>query len=85
MPEIVPSRATHSSAAEVSKGEQSAFPMARIVAVAECGTHAIFAERVEAYTQSEATLAQALLAEALDPGMLLIADRGPSPTRCGER
>jgi Insertion element 4 transposase N-terminal len=37
----------------VNKGEQAAFPQARVVALAECGTHAVFAARVGAYTQSE--------------------------------
>ncbi len=60
----------------VNKGEQAAFPMARVLAVAECGTHAIFAARVGAYSDSEATLAQELLPAALEPGMLLTADRG---------
>ena len=27
----------------VNKGERAAFPQARVVALAECGTHAIFA------------------------------------------
>jgi len=71
-----PVNAEYFGRAGVSKGEQAAFPMARVLAVAECGTHAIFAATVGAYTQSEATLAEALLAGALDPGMLLIADRG---------
>ena len=30
----------------VNKGEQAAFPQARVVALAECGTHAIFAAQV---------------------------------------
>ncbi len=60
----------------VNKGEKAAFPMARVLAVAECGTHAIFAAEVGAYTQSEATLAAGLLPRALEPGMLLTADRG---------
>ncbi len=30
----------------VNKGEQAAFPQARVVALAECGTHAIFAARL---------------------------------------
>jgi Insertion element 4 transposase N-terminal/Transposase DDE domain len=59
----------------VNKGEQAAFPQARIVALAECGTHAIFAARIGAYTSSEATLAQSLL-QRLEPGMVLLADRG---------
>ncbi len=60
----------------VNKGEQAAFPMARVLAVAECGTHAIFAAEVGTYAQSEATLAAKLLPRALAPGMLLTADRG---------
>jgi hypothetical protein len=59
----------------VNKGEQAAFPQARLVAVAECGTHAVFAAEIGAYTDSEATLTRRLL-PALGPGMLLLADRG---------
>ncbi len=50
--------------------------MARVLAVAECGTHAIFAARVGAYSESEASLANELLPQALEPGMLLTADPG---------
>jgi len=60
----------------VNKGERAAFPMARVLAVAECGTHAIFAARVGTYSQSEAVLAQELLPGAVGPGMLVTADRG---------
>ena len=60
----------------VSKGEQSAFPQARVLAVAECGTHAVFAAKIGTYATSEAVLAQELLPAALEPGMLLTADRG---------
>ncbi len=59
----------------VNKGEQAAFPQARVVALAECGTHAVFAAQVGAYHQSEAALTRSLL-ERLSPGMLLLADRG---------
>ena len=59
----------------VNKGEQAAFPQARVVALAECGTHAVFAAQIGAYTQCEATLTQPLL-DRLEPGMLLLADRG---------
>ena len=41
----------------VMKGERSAFPQARVVALAECGTHAMFDAVVGAYTMSETTLA----------------------------
>jgi hypothetical protein len=40
----------------VSKGEQAAFPQARVVALAECGTHAVFAAEIGTYSQSEAAL-----------------------------
>ena len=60
----------------VNKGEKAAFPMSRVLAVAECGTHAIFAARVGTYGEAEATLAAELLPTALEPGMLLTADRG---------
>jgi Transposase DDE domain len=59
----------------VNKGEKAAFPQARVLALAECGTHAIFAARVGAYRESEAKLAAGLL-EAFAPGMLVLADRG---------
>ena len=45
------------------------------MALAECGTHAVFAAQVGAYSQSEATLTDALI-DRLEPGMLLLADRG---------
>ena len=59
----------------VNKGERAAFPQARVVALAECGTHAVFAAQIGAYWQSEAALTQPLLGR-LEPGMLLLADRG---------
>lgn len=59
----------------VNKGEQAAFPMARVVALAECGTHAMFAANVGVYAESETTLTEPLL-DRLEPGMLLTADRG---------
>jgi Insertion element 4 transposase N-terminal/Transposase DDE domain len=67
--------ADHFGRPGVNKGERAAFPQARVVALAECGTHAIFAARIGAYTQSEATLTGALLPR-LQPGMVLLADRG---------
>lgn len=59
----------------VNKGEQSAFPQARVVAIAECGTRAMFDAVVGPYTTGENTLA-ADLVERLTPGMVLLADRG---------
>jgi Transposase DDE domain len=59
----------------VNKGERSAFPQARVVAMAECGTHAIFEAAIGPYTTSENALAGSVLAK-LTPGMLCVADRG---------
>ncbi len=61
--------------AGVNKGERAAFPLARVVAIAECGTHAIFDAEVGPYTTGENTLAQELI-DRLETGMLLLADRG---------
>jgi len=58
----------------VMKGERSAFPQARLVALAECGTHAMFDAVVGPYTTSEAALSRDLLGR-LAPGMLCLADR----------
>ncbi len=59
----------------VMKGERSAFPQARVVALAECGTHAMFDAVIGPYTTSENGLARQLVGR-LEPGMLCVADRG---------
>ena len=59
----------------VSKGERSAFPQARLVALAECGTHAIFDAELGPYGTSELALSKVLV-DRLEPGMVLLADRG---------
>jgi hypothetical protein len=45
----------------VKKGEKSAFPQARLVALAECGTHAIFDFEVGPYTTTVVALAEDLI------------------------
>lgn len=59
----------------VNKGERSAFPQARVVGVAECASHAIFDAVIGPYTVGENTLARELV-DRLEPGMLVLADRG---------
>ena len=54
---------------------RSAFPKARVVAQAECGTHAFVAAEIDAYSVGEKTLAQRLYPR-LRPEELLTADRG---------
>ncbi|MBM0230300.1 MULTISPECIES: IS4 family transposase [Micromonospora] len=54
---------------------RSAFPKARVVALAECGTHAFVAAEIGGYATGEKTLA-ARLYPRLRPDELLTADRG---------
>lgn len=53
----------------------SAFPQARIVALAECASHAIVGAVIGSATDGERTLASDLL-DRIDPDMLVIVDRG---------
>ncbi|HUP71999.1 MAG TPA: IS4 family transposase [Acidimicrobiales bacterium] len=59
----------------VNKGEQAAFPQARVVALVECGTHTMIDAVVGPYTTAENTLARDVIAR-LEPAMLVLADRG---------
>ena len=45
----------------VNKGEQAAFPMARVVDLAECGTHAVFDAVIGTYNTSETELSTELV------------------------
>ena len=58
-----------------SRGEQAAFPQARLVGLAECGTHALFGAAMGPCARAERELAEGLL-DRLEAGMLLLADRG---------
>jgi hypothetical protein len=58
-----------------SGDNRSAFPKARVVALAECGIHAFLAAEVDAYKVGERTLAQRLYPR-LRADELLTADRG---------
>jgi DDE family transposase len=55
--------------------EKSAYPQVRVAALAECGTHAVFAAEAGPLAVHETELAQRLFS-SLTPGMLLLADRG---------
>jgi hypothetical protein len=52
-----------------------AFPVARVVGLGECGTHAIVSAVIGNWGAGERTLASSLLAE-FEPNMLVLADRG---------
>jgi hypothetical protein len=59
-----------------SRGEgRGAFPQVRLVGLGECGTHAVFAAALGAYSDAEKTLALQILPK-LERNMLLLADRG---------
>ncbi|MHB1522302.1 MAG: IS4 family transposase [Ferrimicrobium sp.] len=58
------------------RGEmQGAFPQARVVALVECGTHAIIGAEIGACSTGETTLARSLF-KKLNNEMLLLVDRG---------
>ncbi|MCA1709058.1 MAG: hypothetical protein LC808_39585, partial [Actinobacteria bacterium] len=75
---------TEANAAEFgyagSGDNRSAFPKARVVALAECGTHAFPAAEVDAYQVGEKTLAHRLYPR-LREDELLTADRNLCATR----
>jgi hypothetical protein len=56
------------------RGERSGYPQARIVSLAECGTHAFLNFVYGPLSQGEVTLARQLL-DSLQTGMLCLADR----------
>jgi hypothetical protein len=70
-----PGNAAHFGRPGVSKGEKAAFPQSRVVAVAECATHAILDAVTGPYTTSEVAQSSELVGR-LSPGMLVLADRG---------
>ncbi|WP_327687336.1 IS4 family transposase [Streptomyces sp. NBC_00467] len=58
------------------RGQQrSAYPQVRVAALVECGTHAVFAAQTGPLSVHEQQLIPGLLGR-LEPGMLLMADRG---------
>lgn len=70
-----PANDEHFGRARSGRGERAAFPQARVVGLAETGTHAIIDAAVGPYTVGETTLTRGLL-DSLASGMLLTADRG---------
>jgi Insertion element 4 transposase N-terminal/Transposase DDE domain len=61
--------------AGVGKGERSAFPQVRVVGLTECSSHAILDAEVGPYRIGENALAGPVV-DRLQPGMLVLADRG---------
>ena len=61
--------------AGTGRGEGSAFPQLRVVALGECGTHAIIAAAMDSYDVGEVSLAKQMIS-SFRPGLLVLADRG---------
>lgn len=70
-----PANAAEFGRAGTGRGDGSAFPQLRIVALGECGTHAVIAAAMDSYDVGEVSVAKAMIT-ALEPGMLCLADRG---------
>lgn len=70
-----PGNDAHFGRPGTAKGEKAAFPQARVVGLAECGTHAVTDVEVGPYTVSESAASGPLL-DRLDADMLVLADRG---------
>jgi hypothetical protein len=70
-----PANVGHSERPASSRGEHAAFPQARLVTLAECGTHATLGATIGLCTRSEITLFRELVAR-FTPGTLVLADRG---------
>jgi hypothetical protein len=73
----VPDTADNDSAfgRPVTSAKPGAFPQMRVVGIGECGTHAIIAADLGGWNTNERVLAENVF-DALEPGMLLMADRG---------
>lgn len=69
-----PGNDEHFGRPKVSRGEKSAYPRLRWVALGEAGTRAVVGLEVGPYATGEKPLARALF-ERLSPGMLCICDR----------
>jgi hypothetical protein len=67
-------RFVRSGSSSSAGGQQAAYPKARVVVLAECGTHAFLAAEVDSAAVGESTLAQRIYPR-LRPDELLTADR----------
>jgi Insertion element 4 transposase N-terminal len=63
-------------------GTRRPFPQIRAIGLGECGTHAVVAAALGTIYDGERKLAQGLLS-AVQPGMLVLADRGSSASDSG--
>jgi hypothetical protein len=59
-----------------ARSGRAGFPQARLLALAECGTHAVLAAEIAPLSESENALAGPLIERAVGAGDALLADRG---------
>jgi Insertion element 4 transposase N-terminal len=71
--------------AGTGRGDGSAFPQLRMVALGECGTHAVVAAAMDSYDVGEVTLAKGLVGAALGPECWDWPTAGSPRSRCGRR
>lgn len=69
-----PANEEHFGRPSVSRGEKSAYPRLRWVALGEAGTRAVVGVEAGAYREGETSLARPLF-QRLSPGMLCLCDR----------
>ena len=73
--EVADTPANEAEFGRSGSGKYTPFPQVRVVGLGECGTHAIVAAAFAGFRIPERELARELFA-ALEPGMLVLADRG---------
>lgn len=73
--EVADTPANEAEFGRSGSGKYTPFPQVRVVGLGECGTHAIVAAAFAGFRAPERDLARELFG-ALEPGMLVLADRG---------
>ncbi len=73
--EVADTPANEAEFGRSGSGKYTPFPQVRVVGLGECGTHAIVAAAFAGFRTFERELARRLFG-ALEPGMLVLADRG---------
>jgi hypothetical protein len=73
--EVADTPANEAEFGRSGSGKYTPFPQVRVVGLGECGTHAIVAAAFAGFRTPERDLARRLFG-ALEPGMLVVADRG---------
>lgn len=73
--EVADTASNEAESGRSGSGKYTPFPQVRVVGLGECGTHAIVAAAFAGFRAPERELARQLFA-SMQPGMLVLADRG---------